>query len=97
MTVPDPPTRGTPLRDRPPANAGRPDPAQTPAPRQRRRHVWVTAPDDGPEEEGLVLAWAQADTGWEALVVRVIDGGGRDIAVQEWLPAARLRPASPSP
>lgn len=62
-----------------------------PAGKARRRHCWVEYQTG--RCEGLVLQWAQDERGWVALVMYVIPQAGGDIAVQEWLPAARLQPA----
>lgn len=59
----------------------------------RRRHCWVSDLD-GLEHEGLVLQWVQGDAGeWGALVAYVVSRPGRDLTVQEWVEARRLRPA----
>lgn len=88
----DPPTRpGVPLKDRP-LGDNESTPSQAPAKEARRRHCFVTL-DEG-ETEGLVLQWAQDSRGWVALVVYVVPRTGGDLTVQEWLPAAQLRPAS---
>lgn len=77
--------RDRPVGDNPPAAATAAQPA-------RRRHCFVAL--DGGEVEGLVLQWAQDERGWVALVVYVLPRHGSDLTVQEWLPAAQLRPAS---
>lgn len=60
----------------------------------RRRHCWVSVPD-GPEREGLVLQWAQEGVGeWVALVAYVVSRTGRDLVIQEWVEARRLRPVT---
>lgn len=94
--------RGVPLKDRPvvrgpgwlePEEASAPpqSPPPAPGPGRRRRHCWVTHPDHVGELEGLVLQWAQ-DDGWVALVQYVLEQPGGPTAVQEWIPATRLRP-----
>lgn len=95
MSATNPPTRdGVPLSDRP--IGSRPDP--TPKPTTRRRHCWVDLTDHptfsgAGEAEGLILQWAQDERGWVALVAYVVPRPGADLTVQEWVPAARLRPA----
>lgn len=59
---------------------------------QRQRWCLVDHPLHG-SAQGLVLQWAQDGRGWVALVVFVLEQEGGDVTVQEWLPAARLRPA----
>jgi hypothetical protein len=61
--------------------------------RLRRRHCWVmgTEPHPGPWP-GLVTEWRREDGGWQARVVYVV--GATASTVEEWLPAARLRPGS---
>lgn len=87
----DPPTRpGVPLKDRPIGTEDPPAQQET-APR-RRRHCYVTRTGHG-DVEGLVLQWAQDQRGWVALVVYVVPREGGDVTMQEWLPAAQLRPA----
>jgi hypothetical protein len=67
----------------------------------RRRHCWVAAPSpDRPACPGLVLDWQRTDAGWRAYVVYLrdfpADGSPGGVAVQEWVDAARLRPAATS-
>lgn len=46
------------------------------------------------EAEGIVLQWAKEDgIGWVAWTLYVVDGPTTARAIQEWLPADRLRPA----
>jgi hypothetical protein len=61
--------------------------------RLRRRHCWVLGeePDPGPWP-GLVAEWRRAGDGWLARVVYVV--GDTSMTTEEWLPAARLRPAT---
>ena len=87
--------RGVPLKDRPvwTGQSQQPGPpVQTTAPAARRRHCWLTLPDHDGEVEALVLQWAAEPTGWVALTIYVIDRPGGSVAIQEWIPAARLRP-----
>lgn len=80
--------RGVPLKDRPVspsahrAGEGREN-------RPRTRHCWVATAEG--DREGLVLAWSTTGPrSWSAYVVYVT--AGEDRAVQEWVPAERLRP-----
>lgn len=85
-----PPARpGVPLKDRPIAEGPPVKPASGGQP--RRRHCWVDHPEGS--REGLVLQWAQDQGGWVALVIYVVPRSQGDLAVQEWVPAVRLRPA----
>ncbi len=61
--------------------------------RLRRRHCWVmgTEPHPGPWP-GLVTEWRRETGRWQARVVYVV--GATASTVEEWLPAARLRPGS---
>ncbi len=85
------PRRGIPLRDRPVvtgrAEVPRPDPASP----GRQRHCVVDQPDG--QWQGLILQWAKEHSGWVALTIYVRPGPGGDVAIQEWIPAARLRAA----
>lgn len=75
--VPDPPTRGVPLRNRP-AAAGQPGP----------RHCWVTGTADAPGPwPGLVLDRRQRDGRWEGLVVYAVNTAGDVTLVQQWVGA----------
>ena len=58
-----------------------------------RRHCWVTVPTDDPGPfPGLVMHWRRQDDGtWQAWVVYLVDD--LQVAVQAWVPAARLHPA----
>ena len=59
----------------------------------RRRHCWVVGvdPADGPWP-GLVAEWRRGAAGWEARVVYAMQDLTR--TVEEWVPAARLRPGN---
>lgn len=39
------------------------------------------------------MQWAQDQRGWVALVTFVAPQAGGDLTIQEWIPAAALRPA----
>lgn len=98
----------TPHPDRPPDPAERPVTLQSPdgavpevsgrrddqrIDALRRRHCWVLGvePEPGPWP-GLVAEWRRAADGWQA---RVVYAPGRTpTTVEEWVPAARLRPGS---
>ena len=43
------------------------------------------------------MAWAYEGQMWLGLVIFVLPGSGNHgpVAVQEWIPASRLRPAAP--
>ena len=94
----DPPTRdGVPLKERVrPGSA--PSQEASPAGGGRRRHCWVDLTGHRElshpgEVEGLILQWAQDGDGWVALCAFVLPRSGGDLTVQQWVPAARLRPA----
>lgn len=94
MVTPPPTRPGVPLRDRP---IGDEEPATSTAARRHRRHCWIDLTGhptyaSASETEGLVLQWAQDARGWVALVVYVVPASGGDVTVQEWVPAAKLRP-----
>jgi hypothetical protein len=73
---------------------------ERPPSRVRRRHCWVHAVGSGEGPwPGLVLDWQRTDAGWRGYVVYLRDapsGAEQAVAVQEWVDAARLAPASPS-
>lgn len=66
-----------------------PDPTRDPATPNTPSQNWVLL--DG-HEQALIAKWRNAGDGtWEGLVARV---GGVDDFWAEWIPAARLTPAS---
>ncbi len=82
-TVPPPPRRGVPLRDRV-AITDRPVAA-------RRPHCLVTDPQ-GQEWPGLVITWRRDHDGsWSAWTVYVVDEEPDPVLVQAWTPATALR------
>ena len=60
-----------------------------------RRHVWINlsniarAPAEHP---GVILAWRQRETGWEAQVAYVTEHEGLTTLHLIWCESARLRP-----
>ena len=86
-------TVGIPLAQRVRAGAPPPTPGGAAA---SRRHCWVEAGASGGESRpGLIAAWERRDDGWYAYVLSVTSEPYG--IVQEWLPAARVRPAGVRP
>lgn len=59
-------------------------------------HVWVNlgtqASNDAHEYPGLVLAWRQGISYWEALVTYVVPNGSRGTVISTWVEARCLKP-----
>lgn len=53
------------------------------------RHIWVTTPD-GDACPGLLIQWQRRGRDWWAHAIWIPEDG---IAVQQWLPADKVRPA----
>ncbi|MGH1565636.1 hypothetical protein [Mumia sp. DW29H23] len=67
-------------------------------PREGRgvRHVWVSLSRyESDAYPGLVIEWRRESQGWVARVAFVPGKEGEGTLVEQWVPAKRLRPASP--
>lgn len=81
-TVPDPPSRGVPLRDRPVSATEVPRP----------RHCWVTGPSDAPGPwPGLVLDRRRGQQGWQGLVIYAVTAESDVTLVQQWVSAELIK------
>lgn len=60
-------------------------------PRQNR-HVWIDFGDNLDPMQGLVIDWKREAYLWQALVVFVDENHEPTAVVQQWIPAASLKP-----